>query len=225
MKNSIFMNSQQSPFSEEECNIHFWKKSSNASLIGEGRSQVYLIEKEDKKYVIKDYYRGGKFRSLLKKNYLYTGLARVRPLLEWSLMLKLLEGGMQIARPIAVHVRRSGIFYQASLITEFIPNTDTFESYLLRGSLDTEIIQAIGKEIKRLHELSVTHPDINTKNILIDTSHRVFLIDFDKSKESQNTFRFNQDISRLIRSIQKLNLEGFEAIKFNIYKGYEGRSN
>lgn len=36
MKNSIFINSEQSPFSEEECNIHFWKKVAMRHLSARG---------------------------------------------------------------------------------------------------------------------------------------------------------------------------------------------
>jgi 3-deoxy-D-manno-octulosonic acid kinase len=88
---------------------------------------------------------------------------------------------LPVPTPVAASCIKHGIFYRADLITRQINNVVTLADHLLKSECDDAGWRAIGSSIKRFHNASVYHADLNARNILLNTeTDQVFLIDFDK---------------------------------------------
>jgi hypothetical protein len=81
-----------------------------------------------------------------------------------------------------------------------------------RGGIAARILPmhlwvAIGRCLRRFHERGVFHADLNARNILIDTSGSVWVIDFDRSEIRTPGWWCDANLARLHRSLRKLIVE------------------
>ncbi len=112
---------------------------------------------------------------------------------------------LPVPAPVAASCVRHGMFYRADLITLQLDNVVTLADYLLESECNESGWAAVGSCIRRFHDASVYHADLNARNILLDAeSNRVYLIDFDKG-----AMRYLGDswkasnLARLHRSLKK----------------------
>ena len=54
-----------------------------------------------------------------------------------------------------------------------------------------------------MHRLNVCHTDLNANNILIDSSNKIWLIDFDKCSKREGDNWKKNNLNRLQRSFEK----------------------
>jgi 3-deoxy-D-manno-octulosonic acid kinase len=171
----------------------------------EGRGTTHFIELFGRPCVLRHYRRGGLMAGLLGDRYWRATLPESRAWREWHLLADLVERGLPVPRPVAAQVVTSGPFYRADLITQQLQNTRSLTEALAAASLSDEQWQAIGRCIRRFHDVGVYHADLNAHNILLDAEGGVWLIDFDKGEMRTPASEWQQaNLSRLRRSLDKL---------------------
>lgn len=176
-----------------------------------GRGQVVFLNWESNQLVLRHYRRGGLVRFITKDLYCFLGLQRTRALREISILIQLVDMGLPVPQPYACRVVRHGFTYSASLITHRLPGV-TLADRLRDQSLDSMMWKRVGECIAKFHAAGVYHADLNAHNILIEDSHTIYLIDFDRAEfrklpRSPGTGGWCwQNLQRLSRSIHKLSL-------------------
>jgi len=177
------------------------------TCIGEamGRGTTLIVKIEDMSCVLRHYQRGGAVASILADRYFWRGLEQTRAWQEWNLLAKMRELGLPVPNPVAAQVIRRGFFYRADLITEKLENSKTVSEILRKKSLPRESWQEIGKIICRFHDSGIYHADLNAHNIMLVGEKEVFLIDFDKCEQREQSTTWRQEnMARLKRSLLKL---------------------
>ena len=131
--------------------------------------------------VLKHYQRGGKMAALLGDRYIGLTCGRSRSFNEWRLLRHMRELKLPVPLPVAANCTRHGIFYRADLVTRQIHNVVTLADHLMHGKCEKAGWQGIGACIRRFHDASIYHADLNARNILLNAdSGDIYLIDFDK---------------------------------------------
>jgi len=171
----------------------------------DGRGEVFIRDCEPP-IITKRYRRGGIIGKLLHHSYLRLPYCQPRMLEELRLLEKLNALELPAPNPIAAVAESHGAFYSGYLLTEYIPESTTLASLLLKKELAPATWQKIGKTIRRFHDANVFHADLNATNILLDKHHNIYLIDFDKSKittEKKEDWK-KGNLARLLRSLKKI---------------------
>lgn len=228
-KHHILYDAQQiSQISEHWFQQKWWQDKAQISEPSGGRGQAIFVQpnssfcrSEDKQrqLVIRHYRRGGLIARLIKDHYLFTGLENSRPWQEFKLTCTLYQQGLPVPRPLAAHLEKKGLFYQADLITERLPDSRPFADFLDTDNPDDEMLrfiwQNVGQTLANFHRFGLNHSDLNANNILV-TAHgdgqssssqiKVWLIDFDRCLlDDPNNPQWQQNnLQRLQRSISKL---------------------
>jgi 3-deoxy-D-manno-octulosonic acid kinase len=178
-------------------------------IVGEarGRGTAWFLSVQNRSWVLRHYRRGGLVRWLLRDQYLWQGEETTRPFAEWQLTYHLHRAGLPVPAPIAARYRKLGISYRGDIITERLPEVWSLAQALSAGPLSLLTWIAIGRCLRRFHELGVCHADLNAHNILIGNSaedDRVFLIDFDRGSLRKSGFWKDDNLVRLRRSLEKI---------------------
>jgi len=181
-----------------------------------GRGNTFFFTLHDQPLVLRLYRRGGLIRHLLKSQYLYTGLSRTRAMAEFDLLLTLKEKGLPVPTVHACCVKRSGLFYTASLVTHRLQGETLAQRLQSDGKLASSpdesdaLWRTIGNTIARFHQLGVFHADLNAHNLMIDEVQSVSGLDFDRGdvralpgSPAQSGWCL-QNLERLKRSLHKL---------------------
>jgi 3-deoxy-D-manno-octulosonic acid kinase len=189
--------------------VDFWK--SRQQLAGEamGRGSAWFIDAPFGPVVLRQYLRGGWAARLSHRHYFFTTVSRSRPFREFHLLAALHELGLPVPRPYAALTEHHGLLSTGAIVTARISNAHTLADVLPGGTNDAElgavIWRRVGKCIRRFHAAGVWHADLNARNILLDSSFRVYLIDFDRARYTPGkTINGRGNLSRLKRSLDKL---------------------
>jgi 3-deoxy-D-manno-octulosonic acid kinase len=170
-----------------------------------GRGAAWIVPGEDGEWVLRHYRRGGLAAKLSTDLYLWTGLELTRPWLEWHLLAELHTLGLPVPRPVAARVVRAGLGYRGDLLTRRIPAARTLAELLqTRAKLPWH---DVGVTLRRFHDASVWHADLNAHNVLVDEGGGVWLLDFDRSERRLHGPWKRANLERLQRSLRKLGLE------------------
>jgi len=149
--------------------------------IAEGRDHAVFFRHHEHEFVLKHYQRGGSIAVLLGDKYIGIGCNKSRSFREWRLLKYMYESGLPVPLPVAARCVSNGVYYRADLITIRIGDVTTLADYLFENDASDEIWMAIGTCIRRFHDASVYHADLNARNILVNPAvASVYLIDFDK---------------------------------------------
>lgn len=169
-----------------------------------GRDTALKVNTPAGPAVLRRFRRGGMAAGVLGDRYLYTGWERSRAFREWRLLEALKDRRLPVPTPLAASCERAGLWYRAGLLTELIPDTETFADRIESGTIDADQWRVIGAAIRRFHDAGVEHADLNTRNILLDGAGRVYLVDFDRGRlVDPATVRRRAMLNRLHRSIEK----------------------
>ena len=140
-----------------------------------------MFEHEGHSLVLKHYQRGGRVAVLLGDKYAGFNCNKSRSFREWRLLKHMRELELPVPAPVAACCSRHGMFYRADLVTVQIRHVTTLADYLMQQACDAAGWQAIGACIRRFHDASIYHADLNARNIMINVDdNSVYLIDFDK---------------------------------------------
>ena len=173
-----------------------------------GRGQSWFIEYENQHWVLRHYLRGGLIAKFNRHLYFSWHAEQTRAWKEWRLLLQMRALNLPVPRPVAARAywpagQLSG-FYCADLLLETIPHCQTLSSLLQQQTLTDAIWCEIGRCIKKFHRHDIYHADLNANNILIDDKQKIYLIDFDRCRFTQNKKLLDTNLPRLQRSLLKL---------------------
>jgi 3-deoxy-D-manno-octulosonic acid kinase len=183
-----------------------WRRAGEPLGETTGRGAVVVLDHGDEKWVLRHYNRGGLVARFVEDHYVWTGVERTRAFREWRLLARLLALGLPVPRPIAARVARSGLAYQADIITRYLPGTRPLSALLNEGS-PIAVWAEIGAMVRLFHDSGVDHPDLTAHNILLTPEGDVFLVDFDNARVRQPGRWREAGLARLQRSLRKVALE------------------
>jgi 3-deoxy-D-manno-octulosonic acid kinase len=169
-----------------------------------GRAHAVFFTYRGLHLVLKHYHRGGVVASVLGDRYFGVRLEASRAFREWRLLHAMQQLQLPSPLPVAASVTRHGLFHRADLVTVRIDDSETLADALLSRPLDQDQWRAVGRCIRRFHDHNIWHADLNARNILLDHSGAVYLIDFDRGR-----FRYAGEtwkaanLARLQRSLRK----------------------
>lgn len=157
----------------------------NRSVLG-GRTSVTVDSLDGVgTVVVKHYSRGGMVRHLVKRRYLRWGAARSER--ELSVLVRAREIGVNAPEPIAAAYDDS-LWYRAWLVTREVPNHKTLADV---ASTDEDsavrIVEEAARQICLLVKSRILHVDLHPGNVLVGGDGQVYLIDFDRAKESKRS--------------------------------------
>jgi 3-deoxy-D-manno-octulosonic acid kinase len=181
----------------------YWQAKNAITGQAKGRGTTYFFQHHKNEYVLRHYRRGGLIGKVLSDQYLYTGLEQSRAWQEFKLLQQMQTLNLACPTPIAAKVSKSGLYYQAVIISTKIPRAQDLHHILLERSLTTEVWQKIGQTIAEFHNHQVYHHDLNIHNIMLDAEHGVWLIDFDKCGIKPGDNWKESNMARLKRSFEK----------------------
>lgn len=181
-----------------------WRDAGALRGSAAGRGEAYFLTTRDAAHwVLRHYRRGGLLAHINRDAYLFTGVARSRPLRELSILAELQARGLPVPTPVAACLTRTGMHYRADLIIAEIPDCQTLADRLAVGPLPARDWKTLGALIARFHAAGLWHADLNARNVLIDGAGDFHLIDFDRAR-FRSSGRWRQaNLSRLRRSLDK----------------------
>ncbi|GEM78161.1 3-deoxy-D-manno-octulosonic acid kinase [Vibrio superstes] len=183
--------------------VPYWFVQDKVVGSAKGRGTTWFVQLERLQGALRHYRRGGLFGKLVKDQYLFSSWEQTRSFQEFTLLNTLIERGVNVPRPIAARADKFGPIYTADLLSERIPNAKDLVAKLQQGALCAEIYEAMGLQIRKMHEAQVNHTDLNIHNILLDSSDKVWIIDFDKCSEQDGNDWKKENLDRLKRSFHK----------------------
>jgi 3-deoxy-D-manno-octulosonic acid kinase len=189
---------------EDTFSPRHWAKQDALRGTAGGRGQTWIVRSGNDEWVLRHYRRGGLVARFVDDYYLWRGLEQTRPWREWRLLASLYKEGFPVPQPVAAHVVRHGLWYRGDLITRLIPATRSLATALGESSIESLPWHAIGSCIRRFHDAGVYHADLNAHNILLDSSGKVYLLDFDRGERRTPGVLWQEaNLGRLLRSLRK----------------------
>jgi 3-deoxy-D-manno-octulosonic acid kinase len=178
-------------------------------IVGEarGRGTAWFVAAQNHFWVLRHYRRGGLVSSLSRDRYWWQGEDRTRPFAEWQLTYHLHRAGLPVPAPIAARYRKQGFAYRGDIITERLADVWSLAQALDSAPLSLLTWIAIGRCLRRFHDVHVCHADLNAHNILIGQygePERIYLIDFDRGSLRKPGFWQDANLVRLRRSLEKI---------------------
>lgn len=183
--------------------IEYWQNLQAVLGLSRGRGVTWFVQTQTVPAVLRHYRRGGLFGKIVQDSYFFTGFGNTRAAQEFALLQFLREKGLPVPRPIAARAVRSGLTYRADILLEKIPDAHDLVVVLKSAPLAATVYQQIGRVIRKMHDASVCHTDLNIHNILLDNHEQCWLIDFDKCGVRQGESWKLDNLARLKRSFAK----------------------
>ena len=182
----------------------YWEALGALDGSGRGRAAARFVNGADgRRYVLRHYHRGGLMARVSADRFLWHGEESTRPFAEWQLTYRLHRAGLPVPAPIAARYRHTGSSYTGDIITERLPVVGSLAECLRTGALATLTWIAIGRCIRRFHDLGVCHADLNAHNVLL-SEESVYLIDFDRCQLRAPGLWRDGNLVRLRRSLEKV---------------------
>ncbi|MDN3525034.1 3-deoxy-D-manno-octulosonic acid kinase [Halomonas sabkhae] len=179
----------------------YWRHSGR--ILGEapGRGASLFLDAGDDQWVLRPYRRGGLVAHLSQNRYVWRGADHSRAFREMRLTAQLHEQGLPVPRPVAARVTRHWLTYEAALITVRLPGARALADCL--DEADDDLLQRVGRTIRRFHAAGLDHVDLNARNLLVDAEASVWLIDLDRCRLRRPGRWQQANLTRLERSLHK----------------------
>jgi 3-deoxy-D-manno-octulosonic acid kinase len=183
-----------------------WSGSSpvTGGLNSAGRGNTKIVEGEQGEFVLRHFLRGGLIGRFVSDSYFWLGEEATRPFREWRLLSKLVTMDLPVPRPAAARYIRSGLTYQADMLTVLIPDAMPLSGRIGTQPCTSDFWRKLGRGIAHFHKAGVFHADLNAYNIQLDKDDKVWLIDFDRGRLRQPGAWQQRNLTRLHRSLQKI---------------------
>jgi 3-deoxy-D-manno-octulosonic acid kinase len=98
------------------------------------------------------------------------------------MLLEVRRHGIRVPEPIAFACQ-GRVFYRCWLVTRQIPSPlNLAEMSIADLTPALAAIPSIADQIRRLIQQGIWHVDLHPGNVLVDSCHRTYLIDFDRAK-------------------------------------------
>ena len=146
----------------------------------EGRCRMPTCELADVgPVVVKIYTRGGLMGRCNRHRYLRWGPTRSEEEFKWLQQVRLLD--IRAPEPVAA-VHRGGLFYRCWLVTRRVPDALPLTQFSRRHPEGlAAVMAACGRQIARLIQNRILHPDLHPGNVLVNPQGKIWIIDFDKA--------------------------------------------
>ncbi|WP_456268907.1 3-deoxy-D-manno-octulosonic acid kinase [Kushneria sp. AK178] len=190
----------------EHFTVDWWHARDAVIDQAPGRGESLFVRAGDQTWVLRHYRRGGVVARLSAEHYVWTGAERNRAFRECRLLATLLDRGLPVPPPIGACVWRTGMVYQAALITRYIEGARALASLVQAPDAATRhdgLLTACGRMIRRFHDAGLDHVDLNARNILIDGHNTPWLIDLDRCRLRSSGRWQTGNLARLERSLEK----------------------
>jgi len=181
-----------------------WETRGEVRSPTRGRGSTYYIKSDGRRLVLRHYRRGGLIAHLSRDRYFWQGENETRPFAEWHLTYRLHRAGLPVPAPIAARYQHNGLTYTGDIITERLDTVGSLAECLATGALSILTWIAIGRCIRRFHDLGVCHADLNAHNLLLNEDAKVYLIDFDQCQLRRAGWWRDGNLVRLRRSLEKV---------------------
>ncbi len=195
-----------------------------------GRGTLYVLPGPDGTgWLVRRLTHGGLLAPVTGDRFLRAGTPR--PFNELRLSCELRELGLATPRVYAAVVYGSGIFYRGEIAREHIAPAVDLAALLFKDAerqprQRQAALAAAGRLIGRLHEVGLVHPDLNLRNVLIETSDtglRAYILDLEKSRRlgRVTTGQRRRMLGRLRRSARRFEQLGGAAISEREWEAFE----
>jgi 3-deoxy-D-manno-octulosonic acid kinase len=181
----------------------WWKSQGRAAPADTGRGTTWFVGAPDAQWVLRHYWRGGRVARWIADHYLWLGLERARPFVEFRLTRRAHALGLPVPRPVAARVLRAGLVYTGDLITERLPAVPC-SSLMAKRELDAAGWRAAGASVARCHAAGLDHADLTWNNLLLGQDGTAHLIDLDRAQLRAPGSWASGNLARLKRSLVKL---------------------
>jgi tRNA A-37 threonylcarbamoyl transferase component Bud32 len=186
-----------------------WDSAKTKGPMGEtttltGRSPLRFIEPD---MVVRTIMHGGVFRHITGKRFLSPN----RTIRELKVSAYLAAHGIRTPEILAVRLIKEGLFYSIDVVSKFIPDSKDLLVHFEKGHTDNlELIKISGLLIRQIHDLGVYHTDLHIKNLLLDSSGNLWVLDLDKAYQFalMPEFMKQMNLKRFMRSIIKWQTKG-----------------
>lgn len=176
-----------------------------------GRQPVSKFVVENRRFILRHYFRGGVPSYFTKDRFLFRGWYATRAYKELVLLQEMIKVGLPVPMPVAARCRLNKISYTADIIMHEIPGANSLATILAERELGVTEWAEIGKTIQRFHRLGFQHVDLNAHNILLDSNHQIHLVDFDRCKRRTYAKGWAlAGLARLQRSLNKIKRKNSE---------------
>jgi len=201
----------------------FWGTKAQPVSSG-GRGGAWFIDTGTGQVVLREYRRGGLVARISEQSYVFTREQDVRSFAEFRLLNRLVDIGLPVPVPVAAWYRKGPAFlYQAAIIIERLEGTTPLAELI--PTLDVADWEVLGATVRRFHDASVRHADLNCFNVLVRDG-TYFLIDFDKGRimprQASGKWKAS-NLERFARSIRKVaGNSALERVWDSFMNGYNG---
>lgn len=187
-----------------------------------GRGQTLLFCAKDKHLVLRQYRRGGFFGKFVKNTFFVFDTFQHRAFDEFRMLSNMLNMGLPVPTPAVAREIKTPFGIKQDIVIQRLSGYKDLSYFIKERSLTDDELVSIGKTIKRFFDNNILHTDLNIRNILLNESGSVYIIDFDKCfiKTMQKDDK-EKIINRLLRSFIKEKTQksaNFEEDKFEILK-------
>ncbi|HTW37293.1 MAG TPA: 3-deoxy-D-manno-octulosonic acid kinase [Steroidobacteraceae bacterium] len=182
----------------------FWRSRGEIEGEARGRSAALFLSSQGRRWVLRHYCRGGFSARFSHDHYLWIGESASRPFAEWQLTYHLHRAGLPVPAPIAARYQQQGLTYRGDIITERLSDASPLAECLRVGALSVLNWIAIGRCLRRFHDLGVCHADLTAHNVLLGNEDEVFLVDFDRGSLRKPGLWCDGNLVRLRRSLEKV---------------------
>lgn len=181
----------------------WWEAQGRAVPADTGRGTTWFVGEPSAEWVLRHYWRGGRVAIWIADHYLWLGLERTRPFVEFRLTQRARALGLPVPRPVAARVLRAGLTYTGDLITERLPAVPC-STLMAKRALDAAGWRAAGACVARCHGAGLDHADLTLNNLLLDRDGTAHLIDLDRTVLRAPGGWASGNLARLKRSLVKL---------------------
>jgi 3-deoxy-D-manno-octulosonic acid kinase len=182
----------------------YWQARGELEGVALGRGTTsFLRTTSGRRYALRHYRRGGMMAPVMRDRFGWAGEERTRPFAEYALTYRLHRAGLPVPAPVAARYRRAGSLYTGDIITERLTTLGSLAQCLRAGALSLVSWIAIGRCIRRFHDVGVCHADLNAHNVLL-SDEKVYLIDFDRCRLRAPGWWRDDNLVRLRRSLEKV---------------------
>lgn len=181
----------------------FWRQRNAITGQAKGRGTTLFLHANGQNWVLRHYRRGGLPGKILSDQYFFSGVEKSRPFCEFRLLFAMREMGLNVPQPIAARTVQSGLVYRGDLITAMIPGSNDLHAMLCNAPIAEDLWRDIGIAVAKMHRAGVYHHDLNVRNVMVDGSDTVWIIDFDRCEFRDGDSWKSQNIARFLRSLEK----------------------